>query len=99
MPFITFHLFGFIDCHLQVFDGVSSALGLSIICSISCHDAVDPLFLACVLGAAVFSITSQPEPPDGYLFSVPRVLCSVQNDITSDDVNQTSLEFKVLNVL
>lgn len=70
-----------------------------IIGSISCHIIANPLFLAFVLADAIFCNTYYPELPNGFWFSVPPVLCSVQNDVTSDEANQTLLEFKVCSVL
>ena len=57
------------------------------------------LLLAFVLFGPIFYFTCHPESPNGHKFSVPSVLCSVQNDVTSSDVNQTLYDFKSLNVM
>lgn len=57
------------------------------------------LLLAFVLAATVFCITSLSRVTNWFLFSVPPVICSVQTNVISDDVNQTLYDFTFLRVL
>lgn len=57
------------------------------------------LLLAFVLAATVFCITSLSRVTKWFLFSVPPVICSVQTNVISDDVDQTLYDFKFLRVL